>query len=238
MNKTPKENAAIYAAKKLLQENYIMFGSGSTVDLIISYLAEFHNSLKDLKTISGSNSTSKQLDANSIQEVTMAKLQKYAKGIKIVCVDGADEVVFDSDMNPKVILKGHGAALLREKILWEQAQKILVVMDESKVSSKISKYIPIEIIPFALDHVISQVKSLYPNVSINIHQSEEQTPLLTDNQNNIIEIHHQGSLDNLQEFHNKVMQITGVVETGIFGDEFIEKASYIIGYEDNVEFID
>lgn len=238
MNKTPKENAAIYAANKLQHESYIIFGSGSTVDLIISYLAESHKSLKDLKTVSGSNSTSKQLNDNSIQEITMEELQKNAQGINVVCVDGADEVVFDGDMNSTIILKGHGAALLREKILWGQAQEILVVMDDSKVTSKISKYIPIEIVPFALEYIINQIESLYPKVSIKIHQSEDETTLLTDNHNNIIEIHHQGSLNNLLEFHNKVMQITGVVETGIFGDKFIEKASYIIGYENNVEFID
>ena len=42
----------------------------------------------------------------------------------------------------------------------------------------------------------------------------------------------------IQEFHDKLIQITGVVETGIFGDKFIEKVSYIIGYEENVEFIE
>ncbi|MCE7735288.1 MAG: ribose 5-phosphate isomerase A [Candidatus Heimdallarchaeota archaeon] len=238
MNKTPKENAAIYAAKKLRHETFVIFGSGSTVDLIISYLSEIHKSMNELKAVSGSNSTSKQLHDNSIQEITIKELQERAKGNAVICVDGADEVVFDSDNNAKIIIKGHGAALLREKILWEQAKKILVVMDESKLSSQFTKFIPIEIIPFAYDSIINQIKSLYPNVSIKLHLSSDETPLLTDNHNNIIEIHHQGSLNDLQEFHNKVMQITGVVETGVFGDKYIENVSYIIGYKHNVEFID
>lgn len=238
MSKSPKEKAAIFAAEKLKDELFIIFGSGSTVDLIISQLTKVHQSLNDLKVISGSSSTSKQLFDNSIQEITISDMQHLIGNSNVICVDGADEIVFDTRQQAQVILKGHGAALLREKILWDQGQKILIVVDETKVSPAITKYVPIEVIPFAVDTIISYLKINFPGVNIKIRKSEDQTPLITDNQNYIVEFHHNGTISDFYEFHHTIKQITGVVETGIFGDKYIEKASYIIGYEDRVEYID
>ena len=228
----------MYAAKKLDNESYIIFGSGSTVDLIISYLGKFHQSLNNLKVVSASSSTSKQLSDNSIREISISELQDQTRNIDVICVDGADEVIFDSNQQPKVILKGHGGALLREKILWELGHKVIVVIDESKKKDKITKYIPIEVVPFAVNLIINQIQSILPGISAKLRISSDKTPLVTDNHNNIIEIHHQGFKFDVQEFHETIMHLTGVVETGIFGDKYIENICYIIGNEDKVDVID
>jgi ribose 5-phosphate isomerase A len=238
MNKLPKENAAEFAAKLLKESNYIIFGSGSTVNLVISYIGKFHHSISDLKAVAGSNTTSRVLRENSIQEISIKELKMHTKHLDIVCVDGADEIVFDSNQQVQIILKGHGAALLREKILWEQAQKRLVVAEENKITSHISKYIPIEVVPFAFDFIKGQIKAHFPNVEVKVRKTENGLPLITDNQNNIIEIHHKGELKDLMGFHQKIKQITGVIETGIFGDRYLKNTSFVIGYTDDVQLID
>ena len=62
-----------------------------------------------------------------------------------LAIDGADEV--DPDLQ---LIKGKGAALLREKSTEILTSKFIVIVDESKIVSKLGTKdaVPVEITPF------------------------------------------------------------------------------------------
>src|SRR3954470_4081402 len=64
-----------------------------------------------------------------------------------LAIDGADEI--DAQLR---LIKGRGGALLREKIVEQQARKFVVIADESKVVAKLGVgTLPVEVTPFARD---------------------------------------------------------------------------------------
>jgi ribose 5-phosphate isomerase A len=71
--------------------------------------------------------------------------------------DGADEV--DPHNN---LIKGRGGAMFKEKLLIKSSGKTYIIIDESKLVSKLgSKYpIPVEVFPHALSHVENEIRLL------------------------------------------------------------------------------
>ena len=237
-NNITKNNAAKHTAN-LLQNTYnIILGSGSTVNLVIDYIATSHNSLEKLNIVSASSFTSEKLLEYKINEISLIEMKDKSLGASLICVDGADQVVIDTKNNPISILKGHGSALVREKIHWNQCDEIFVVIDENKIVDKITGYIPVEIVPLAQNIVMDKIMAVYNGIEISLHLNSSEEPLITDNHNYILEIHHDGHIEDVNYFHNQVKQIVGVVDTGIFESNLIEKCKFIIGYENEVKVIE
>ena len=63
-----------------------------------------------------------------------------------ITIDGADEV--DPDLN---VIKGGGGALLREKIVAQVTDRLVIVVDDSKLSPQLGTrfFVPVEVIPFS-----------------------------------------------------------------------------------------
>merc|ERR1712210_419399 len=74
-----------------------------------------------------------------------------------VAIDGAD--VVDPDLN---LVKGGGGALLREKMVEFNADKFIVIVDESKLCQGLGPGfpLPVEITPFCHEHTRRVVESL------------------------------------------------------------------------------
>jgi len=61
-----------------------------------------------------------------------------------LAIDGADQIDFNL-----FAIKGGGAAHTREKVVSASARRFLVVADESKYAEKLSRPVPVEVLPFA-----------------------------------------------------------------------------------------
>ncbi len=234
-NKISKNNAAKYTADLLHTNHNVIFGSGSTVNLVIDYLSKSHSALSKLNAVSASSYTTEKLLEHHINEISLEEMKNKKLETSLICIDGADQVSFDEHGIPICILKGHGSALVREKILWEESDIIYVVIDKNKLVNKITGYIPVEIVPLAYNLVIDKIKTLYSDIEIRLHMDSNKEPLLTDNKNFIAEIHHEGFIDDVNNFHKHLKQFIGVVDTGIFDKTLIEKCKFIIGYDDEVK---
>lgn len=72
-------------------------------------------------------------------------------------IDGADEVAPELDL-----IKGGGGALLKEKILAEASRRVVIVVDEGKLSPRLGTLstVPVEVLPFARKPVEDFLKSL------------------------------------------------------------------------------
>ncbi len=132
-------------------------------------------------------------------------------------IDGADEI--DPQMN---LIKGGGAALLREKIIAHASDHMIVIADESKMVDTLGAFpLPVEIVPFGVAITAKKVFDCLRETNCDGTEILLRTlkgakePLLTDNGNYILDCHckriplpkHLMSLLNL---------VPGVVENGIF----------------------
>ena len=125
-------------------------------------------------------------------------------------IDGADEV--DPGLN---LIKGGGGALLREKILAQNSQKFIIIIDESKLSSAlgVKGLVPVEVIPFGCYPVLKYLKTL--SVDARLRLDEKNESFQTDQGNFIIDCKFE-KISQPHELAAKLKAKTGIVEHGLF----------------------
>lgn len=137
-----KELVARHAAAMVEDGMLVGLGTGSTANYFIEELArrQQEEGLKITAAASSVVSTIKarQLGLPLIAMEHLSRLDLY--------VDGADEVTPDS-----TLLKGRGYDLVREKLMARAADAFIVLVDQSKLTSRIGERypIPVEVMPFA-----------------------------------------------------------------------------------------
>ena len=133
------------------------------------------------------------------------------EGLDIV-IDGTDE--FDPNFQ---LIKGGGAALLREKIVAQESAAMVVVADTRKRVEKLGAFpLPIEITPFSFSATIRAISRLL-NCRVNIRMSGEG-PVTTDNGNMIADAHTGPTISNPEKCETDILQIAGVVQVGLFNN--------------------
>lgn len=130
-----------------------------------------------------------------------------------IALDGADEV--DPDLN---LIKGRGAAHTREKIVAAQAERFIVLVDESKLVARLGSRmpVPIEVIPMAANVVSRRVRELGGTPEIRMGQRKDG-PVVSDQGFWIIDAHF-GPIGDLPELDAALLHIPGVLDHGLFLD--------------------
>jgi ribose 5-phosphate isomerase A len=141
-----------------------------------------------------------------------------------VCVDGADEV------DPQLaLIKGHGGALTREKIVNYNARTKVIIVDDSKLSAQLGmrESVPVEVEPFGHRATQQHLAALgTPTLRVT-----NGAPFRTDNGNLIIDIAC-GAIADPRALDLALRAIPGVVETGLF----VARVDVVlVGYADRVE---
>jgi ribose 5-phosphate isomerase A len=182
-------------------------GSGSTVYYAIHKLAQEirTGALLDIKAIASSRQTEKLANKLDIPLLTFHDTQNID-----LTIDGADEV--DKYLN---LIKGGGAAHLREKILVQASNKFIVIVDESKISVKLGEKwaVPLEVAKFAYPVIESFIESI--NGEPELRTFESGSPVVTDEGNYIIDANF-GIIRNPFELAEKLESRAGIVEHGLF----------------------
>lgn len=205
------------AVDKLIEEGKIFsgmkigLGTGSTAIPAVKRLAQriADGTLKDIKAVATSFQTTLACEELNIPVYSMN--DKVIGGSLDLAIDGADEV------GPKnSLIKGGGAALLREKIIAYNSKIFVVVADESKIVSSHGTgfALPVEIISEARVSVIGAMEKLGANCVIR-EGVKKAGPVITDNGNMILDCKWQNSV-NAFELEDKIDDIVGVVECGFF----------------------
>ena len=128
-----------------------------------------------------------------------------------VTIDGADEV--DKNFNG---IKGGGAALLwEEEIVATNSNKIVRIVDESKVVDTIGKFpLPVEVIPFGAGQgVVKKFEAKGYKPVLRLDANGE--PVRTDENNYVVDLHLE-RIDHPQELAQDLITTVGVVEHGLF----------------------
>lgn len=128
-----------------------------------------------------------------------------------LAVDGADEV--DGNLN---LIKGAGAALLREKLVEILADRLVIIADGSKLVAGLGEKfaVPVEVVPFGWKTTASRLRALSCDPVLRM---KGDSPLATDNGNYIIDCRFT-QIPSPSATASALKAIPGVVEHGIFAD--------------------
>ena len=186
-------------------------GSGSTAALMIKSLSENIRSGK-LKNIKGvptsfqSEVLALELGIDLLDLTSVAKID--------LAIDGADEV------DPSYqLIKGGGACHVREKLVATKADKLLIVVDETKLVDKLNKVfpLPVEVIPSAWKQVQGIINKMDAESSLRM-ASKKAGPVVTDEGNLILDVLFKGGINDPYKVENELNNIPGVLENGLFVD--------------------
>lgn len=204
-NKASKELVAQEIAGLAKDGDVIGAGSGSTVYLTLFALAQrVKQESLHIEIIPASAEISMTCIQLGLPQTTLWNKRPDWT------FDGADEV--DPQNN---LIKGRGGAMFKEKLLIKSSGKTYIIIDESKLVSKLgSKYpIPVEVFPHALSHVENEIRLLGASkISLRLAERKDG-PVFTENGNFILDIHLSNIVPDLEQ---KLKAITGVIESGLF----------------------
>jgi ribose 5-phosphate isomerase A len=175
----------------------IGIGSGSTVNLFINALARFEGGVAG--AVSSSAASTARLVARGIRVVDAGAVDWLP-----VCVDGADEIDPSGCM-----IKGGGAALTREKIVADLAERFVCIADESKRVARLGRFpLPVEVIPMAAAQIARKFAALGG-------RAQQREGVVTDNGGLILDVHGLAIADPVA-LESEINQWPGVVCVGIF----------------------
>ena len=123
-----------------------------------------------------------------------------------LALDGADEI--DPALN---LLKGGGAALLREKLLVEQADRFVCCAERSKLVTRLGERmpLPVEVVSFGWRATRARLLELVPSAELR------REPARTDEGHRILDCA-LPAVGDLGELARALKLVTGVVEHGLF----------------------
>ena len=172
-------------------------GTGSTVNCFIDALAAMPQRIA--AAVSSSQASTERLRGHGIEVVDANSVEQLA-----VYIDGADEIDHQGHM-----IKGGGAALTREKIVADLAQRFICIADESKLVATLGHFaLPVEVIAMAAAQVSRRLRALggVPTLRAGV---------VTDNGCPIIDVRGLRINDPLA-METEINQWPGVVSVGIF----------------------
>jgi ribose 5-phosphate isomerase A len=127
------------------------------------------------------------------------------------------------------LIKGRGGALLREKIVEQQAKRFIVIADDSKLVDRLGAgVLPVEVTPFALDVLMKRFASMQLAPELRMHDGK---PRVTDEGHRIVDVRVPESED-IADVVARIRECAGVVETGFFPTEATEA---LIAIGDRIE---
>ena len=202
-----KRKAAVRAVDFIESDMVIGLGTGSTANYAIKEIGDKIQSGK-LQNVVGIPSSERT--AILARELNIPLTDLDAHPTIDLTIDGADEV--DPDLN---VIKGGGGALLREKIVAQASRRIIIIVDESKLSPQLgTKWaLPIEVVPFARRTEQIYLESIGGSVTLRV--DENKSPFLTNQQNLILDTHF-GQISDPGGLASRLNIRAGIVEHGLF----------------------
>jgi ribose 5-phosphate isomerase A len=204
-NREEKEEVAKQISLKVKENDVIGIGSGSTCYLAIQAIGARINE-EGIKCTGIPTSAEVALACASAGIPTTTLLQVRPDW----SFDGADEV--DPSRN---LIKGRGGAMFREKILISASSKTFILVDQSKLVSRLGEKfpVPVEVSPEAV-HIVEERLSSLGAVEVTLRVAvKKDGPVITENGNFIFDARFSHIEDSLER---EIKRITGVIESGLF----------------------
>ena len=217
-----QKKAAGAAAAALVESGMVVgLGTGSTAAWFVRALGERK---LDVTCVATSLATEELATSVGLKVAQLGETREID-----LTVDGADEV------GPGLaLIKGGGAALLREKLVWEASRRCVVIADAGKVVKTLGRYpLPIEVVAFGHKTIAARICDVLAEFEIGMAprlRAKDGLPVRTDGGNLIYDAAC-GRIEEPASLAAALKSITGVVDHGLFLD-LAEQA--LIGAPDGV----
>lgn len=177
-------------------------GTGSTVNRFIDALAAVKDRIAG--AVSSSQASTERLQRHGIAVYETTQVERVP-----VYVDGADEIDRRGHM-----IKGGGAALTREKIVADLADRFVCIADESKLVDVLGRYpLPVEVIAMAAPQIARRFAE--QGGIATLRRNGEGATVLTDNGHPILDVRGLVIAEPVR-LEDEINQWPGVVTCGIF----------------------
>lgn len=212
-----KQLVAKAALEHIGYDMTIGIGTGSTINYFIEELVTIKGKLN--ACVSSSDATTERLKSHGFNVIDLNSVDALD-----LYIDGADEVNHD-----RMMIKGGGGALTREKIVAAAAKQFLCLVDESKVVDVLGKFpLPIEVVPMARSYVAREMVKLG---GLPTYRDD----FVTDNGNIILDVQ-QLNMTNPIALEQQLNQITGIITNGLFAIRPADQV--LVGSWDSVKLIE
>jgi ribose 5-phosphate isomerase A len=181
-------------------------GTGSTAALAVAALGKCVQRGLRVIGIPTSDATAEQARSLGIPLSTLAEHAEID-----LTIDGADEV----ELGTLNLIKGHGGALLREKIVASASARLIVIVDETKLVERLGVHcaVPVEVVPFGWQATATKLTRLGANPSFRKRSGGE--PFITDGGHYILDCTF-GAIPAPEDLARRLDSIVGLVEHGLF----------------------
>jgi ribose 5-phosphate isomerase A len=199
--------AAARAAVGEIEDRMVVgLGTGTTANFAIAALGERIAAGLKVTGVVTSRASERAAAAAGIPMRPFAALASLD-----LAIDGADEV--DPQMRA---IKGKGGAMLREKIVATAADRMIVIIDESKRVPRLGRgHVPLEVLPFALGFVARRVAQLGAKP---IQRMAGPDAYRTEQANVVLDCAF-GEIEDAERLAATLSTIPGLLGHGLFVDE-------------------
>jgi ribose 5-phosphate isomerase A len=201
-----KRNAAAAAADLVQSGMIVGLGSGSTAVIFVETLA------------------ARGLDIQAVStSIAIADLARRL-GVPVIDLDDAPRIDLTIDGADQIgpglsLIKGGGAAHLREKLVWESSARCVVIADASKLEGAFGRYpLPVEVITFGHRATAGRIDAALASLGYAaraVLRLVEGAPVKTDSGNLIYDLPLE-EIDDAASLADRIKALTGVVEHGLF----------------------
>jgi ribose 5-phosphate isomerase A len=203
-----KRRAALEAVELVASGMVLGLGTGSTVRYAIEEIGRriSRGELRDVVGVPTSKATERLAEEVGVPLVSLN--DRLAVDLTI---DGADEV------DPKGnLIKGHGGALLREKIVASASERLVIVVDRSKLVERlgVSRALPVEVVAFGWRVNQRALRELGCDPILRVDAGG--APYVTDEGHYLLDCRFESGIADPEALESEIRRLPGVVETGLF----------------------
>ncbi len=185
-------------------------GSGTTSHWFVRALGEAVAGGLDVVGVPTSTGTRDLAVEVGVPLTTLADVERLD-----LTVDGADEIDHEGAM-----VKGGGACLLWERIVADASDRMVAVVDHSKVVEVLGAFpLPVEVVPYAWESTHRSIARLlrrlgYDDPELRLREQDGE-PVRTDSGNYLIDAR-LGAIHDPLALDGQLNWVPGVVENGLF----------------------
>jgi ribose 5-phosphate isomerase A len=199
---------AAQAAAQLVQNGMIVgLGTGTTAAYLVNELGRrvAEEGLR-FTGVPTSERTAEQARSLGIPLATLADIKEID-----LTIDGADEV----QLGTLALIKGHGGALLREKIVASASKRMAVIVDETKLVKRLggTLAVPVEVVPFGWEATARKLRAI--GAGAELRPGVDDKPYVTDGGHYILDCAF-GLIADPKKIARELDETVGVVEHGLF----------------------
>ncbi len=196
--------AAIEAAEMIEPGMVVGLGTGRAAVMFVRALARRIEAGLRVRCVPTSKRTSELATELGVPLVGLDEIERID-----IDVDGADEVDPSLDL-----IKGHGGALVRERVVASISKRFVILAGEEKRVPRLGARmaVPVEVVPFAAPVCQRGVEAL--GGEVRLRMDADGRPFVSDNGNHILDAKFQEI--EASDLERRIDALPGVVDNGLF----------------------